>query len=73
MIWCYKSRHANEECVMPVFIDMFIRISHLLVCVNSSANFIIYYLNGEKFREPFLVVDCTGKVDNKQWDVSLSS
>ena len=36
---------------MPAAIDMFIRVSHLLVCFNSSANFVVYYLNGEKFRE----------------------
>ena len=36
---------------MPAAVDMMIRVSHLLVCFNSSANFVVYYLNGEKFRE----------------------
>jgi hypothetical protein len=30
------------------------RMSHLLVCLNSSANFLIYYLNGEKFRKAWV-------------------
>ena len=31
-------------------INAIVRLSHLLCCVNSSVNFIIYYLNGTKFR-----------------------
>ena len=31
-------------------INAIIRLSHILVCVNSSANFLIYYVRGEKFR-----------------------
>ncbi len=30
------------------------RMSHLLVCFNSSTNFLIYYLNGEKFRRAWV-------------------
>ena len=48
MIWCAE---FGNECEMPAAIDMFIRVSHLLVCFNSSANFVVYYLNGEKFRD----------------------
>ena len=48
VIWCTE---FGNECEMPAAIDMFIRVSHLLVCFNSSANFVVYYLNGEKFRE----------------------
>ena len=29
-------------------------MSHLLVCFNSSTNFLIYYLNGEKFRRAWV-------------------
>ena len=44
---------------MPAAVDMMIRVSHLLVCFNSSANFVVYYLNGEKFREEWLPrMDC---------------
>ena len=31
-------------------INAVIRLSHILVCVNSSANCLIYYVRGEKFR-----------------------
>ena len=48
VIWCSE---FGNECEMPAAVDMFIRVSHLLVCFNSSANFVVYYLNGEKFRE----------------------
>ena len=29
-------------------------MSHLLVCVNSSVNFLIYYVYGTKFRRAFV-------------------
>ena len=57
MIWCTE---FGNECEMPAAIDMFIRVSHLLVCFNSSANFVVYYLNGEKFRELFVVAVVIG-------------
>ena len=41
----------GNDCEMPAAVDMMIRVSHLLVCFNSSANFVVYYLNGEKFRD----------------------
>jgi hypothetical protein len=40
-------------------INVIIRLSHFLVCLNSSANFLIYYLNGEKFRRAW--VDAYGQ------------
>jgi len=40
---------GNCEMKGPV-INAIIRLSHILVCVNSSANFLIYYVRGEKFR-----------------------
>jgi len=33
---------------------MIMRLSHLLVCFNLSANFIFYYLKGEKFRKAWI-------------------
>ena len=27
------------------------RLSHLACCINSASNFLIYYVNGTKFRE----------------------
>ena len=32
------------------FVNMIIDLSHLLVCINSTANFLIYMLGGTKFR-----------------------
>ena len=39
-------------CVTSLMIALYMnsRMSHFLVCFNSSTNFLIYYLNGEKFR-----------------------
>jgi hypothetical protein len=31
-----------------------VRLSHLMVCVNSSVNFVIYYVNGSKFRQAWI-------------------
>ena len=33
---------------------IFMPISHLLVCVNSATNFLIYYCQGEKFRRAWM-------------------
>lgn len=53
LIWCNPSG-SGGQCEMPGVIKIIIRLSHLLVCVNSSANFLIYYLNGRKFRIAWL-------------------
>lgn len=56
MIVCNNLRMSGERCFTsedPV-IDAVTKISHLLVCCNSSANFLIYYLNGEKFRKAWI-------------------
>ncbi|TRY78111.1 hypothetical protein TCAL_09473 [Tigriopus californicus] len=44
--WC----SPGEECPMEGISNSVMRLSHLLVCINSAANFLIYYMNGEKFR-----------------------
>lgn len=41
---------ARETCLTTPFIAFCVSLSHLLVCFNSSANFVIYLLGGEKFR-----------------------
>ena len=38
------------DCEANPFIAFCVNLSHLLVCFNSSANFVIYLLGGEKFR-----------------------
>ena len=39
-----------DDCNSTPFIAFCVNLSHLLVCFNSSANFVIYLLGGEKFR-----------------------
>ena len=41
------------SCHLSSF-EVFMPLSHLLVCVNSSTNFLIYYCNGERFRRAWL-------------------
>merc|ERR1712141_761528 len=55
MIQCNRLGTLGQSCEMkgPV-INAILRLSHLLVCVNSSANFLIYYTRGEKFRRAWI-------------------
>ena len=53
---CNEGGSLGHNCAItkvPV-INVITRMSHLLVCFNSSANFLIYYLNGEKFRRAWV-------------------
>jgi hypothetical protein len=45
--------HKNVDCETTVFIETMISLSNLLVCVNSSGNFLLYMLRGKKFRDAF--------------------
>ena len=47
IIFCSDS---SGNCLSTPFIAFCVNLSHLLVCFNSSANFVIYLLGGEKFR-----------------------
>ena len=52
--------HA-QQCVTTGLINKIVDLSHLLVCFNSAANFLIYLFGGEKFRRVWLetyVPDC---------------
>ena len=53
---CRANNLFGHFCNMggPV-INGIVRTSHLLVCFNSSANFLIYYFFGTKFRRAFVV------------------
>ena len=43
--------YSDCRCVRSMFwIQVFIGLSHLLLTVNSSANFIIYFSVGEQFK-----------------------
>ena len=46
--------NSSQSCVFPDIILKLTNISHLLLCINSSANFLIYYCAGGKFREAWL-------------------
>lgn len=61
MIVCNRLRTLGQDCASSKnpAINVIIRLSHFLVCFNSSANFLIYYLNGEKFRKAW--VDAYGQ------------
>lgn len=41
-----------------IVIDQLIKTSNLLVTINSSVNFIIYVIFGEKFKRLFLILFC---------------
>ena len=53
---CRANNLFGHFCDMggPI-INGIVRTSHLLVCVNSSANFLIYYFFGTKFRRAFVI------------------
>ena len=53
---CRANKLFGHFCDMggPI-INGIVRTSHLLVCVNSSANFLIYYFFGTKFRRAFVI------------------
>ncbi|TRY72989.1 hypothetical protein TCAL_08731 [Tigriopus californicus] len=53
LIWCTPAG-SGGECQFDTVTSGIIRISHLLVCFNSAANFLIYYLSGQKFRLAWL-------------------
>jgi len=56
LIVCRNSGNLGHNCAMskiPVM-NVIMRLSHFLVCFNSSTNFLIYYLNGKKFRKAWI-------------------
>ena len=44
---------SHKNCETTVFIETMISLSNILVCINSSANFLLYMLRGKKFRDAF--------------------
>ena len=48
------TENSSQACNFPAAISKISELSHLLVCVNSAANFLIYYCAGGKFREAWL-------------------
>ena len=57
IIVCRTAEKYNNDlhsCEFPGAIVKLTNVSHLLLCINSSANFLIYYCAGGKFREAWL-------------------
>lgn len=50
--------------LMDIVIDELTMVSNLLVTINSSVNFIIYCIFGQKFRKVFLKMFCVGVLSN---------
>ena len=50
IIYFTMFRNNYDDCTSTSFITLCVNVSHLLVCFNSSANFVIYLMGGEKFR-----------------------
>ena len=48
---CKTQNLEGKQCKPGPIVDGIVRVSHLMVCVNSSANFLIYYMCGSKFRK----------------------
>lgn len=46
----------------PNLFDRMIKTSNLLVTINSSVNFIIYVIFGEKFKRLFLILFCSHRL-----------
>ncbi|XP_059087651.1 FMRFamide receptor-like [Tigriopus californicus] len=40
-----------KPCYTSAFVNKVVELSHLLLCLNSSLNFMVYLLGGEKFRK----------------------
>ena len=52
VFFCHMSgtgADAHEECEVTAGIEAIVSISHLLLAVNSSANFIIYTMRGTEY------------------------
>ncbi|KAG8249903.1 obsolete signal transducer activity protein [Homalodisca vitripennis] len=47
------------ECFYDIIIDQLVKTSNLLVTINSSVNFVIYVIFGEKFKRLFLKMFCS--------------
>ena len=50
------------EAFYGIIKDELVKTSNLLVTINSSVNFIIYVIFGEKFKRIFLLLFCKGRI-----------
>lgn len=56
------------EAIYDEVDDTIVTISNLLVTINSSVNFIIYVIFGEKFKRIFLLLFCNGRMGRESPD-----
>ncbi|KAL1131579.1 hypothetical protein AAG570_011193 [Ranatra chinensis] len=49
------------EAFYGIILDRMVKTSNLLVTINSSVNFVIYVIYGEKFKRVFLKLFCSGE------------
>lgn len=56
------------EAFYDIVIDQLVKISNLLVTINSSVNFIVYVIFGEKFKRIFLLLFCKKSVGRESPD-----
>lgn len=57
------------EAFYDIINDYLVKTSNLLVTINSSANFIIYVIFGEKFKRIFLLLFCKGRLSRDTPDL----
>lgn len=56
------------EAIYEIINEYLVKSSNLLVTLNSSINFVIYVVFGEKFKRIFLMLFCTGRVGRESPD-----
>jgi hypothetical protein len=56
------------EAIYDLINEYLVKASNLLVTFNSSVNFVIYVIFGEKFKRIFLLLFCTGRVGRESPD-----
>lgn len=56
------------EAIYDIINEYLVKSSNLLVTFNSSINFVIYVIFGEKFKRIFLLLFCTGRVGRESPD-----
>lgn len=54
-----------------IFLSALVRVSNLLITVNSSVNFVIYCIFGRKFKRTFLILFCNYPIQRASLNDSL--
>ncbi|XP_059087608.1 FMRFamide receptor-like [Tigriopus californicus] len=60
VIYCRWPSDEPKDCEITTFVTTMVSVSHLLLAINSSSNFIIYAWRGTKFRAELMeLIRCT--------------